>query len=143
MKLIIFDKTNVETPARSGVRSINVNRSNGSITFSKAVQKDLNIKAGAYVIVAQDEESKNDWFINFSDSGNGFQLNQRKNSGWAKDCAPSLYFINKFVANKILDCVKAQKSASFLIGANPVKVDGRDWYKIVTAKPLVRNQQTK
>lgn len=143
MKLIIFDKTSVETPARSGVRSINVNRTSGAITFSKAAQKEMKIQVGQRVIVAQDEESKNDWFISFSDNINGFQLNQRKNSGWAKDCEPSLYFVNKFVANKILDCVKAQKSASFLIGITPIKEDGRDWYKIVTSKSLVRNQHAK
>lgn len=139
MKLVIFNKTNSASTSRPGLCSINVNRNSYSITFSQASRRKLGIKAGWHVLVAQDEDSKNDWFIGFSEKDNGgFKVNEKKGSGFTKGREPSVYFRNKFVVNKLLDAVEAQRSASFLVSAKPVRQDGVDWYNILTVEPLMK-----
>lgn len=137
MKLIIYDKSNSETPNRRvGVRSISITRIPGSFSFSQTAQRDLKIKEGQSVFLAQDDESKHDWYMSLSDDENGFTVRKRKNGGYAKDFAPTLYFCNRFIANKLLDTVKAAKAATLLISTKPTIIDGREWYKIIVSKPL-------
>lgn len=137
MKLIIYDKSNSETPNRhAGVRSISVTRIPGSFSFSQTAQRDLEIKDGHGILLAQDDENKNDWYICFADSDSSFTIRKRRNGGYAKGLAPTLYFSNKFIANRLLDTVKATKAATLLISTKPTIIDGKEWYKIVTSKPL-------
>lgn len=137
MKLKIYDKKTCSFRGHNiGVRSMNISRTNGTCMFSSTLQSELKIKVGQSVQIAQDEESKNDWYISFSESPTGFIIREKKNGGYAKNCMNTMYFINKAIANKMLDFIKASKSATMLIGEKPIKVDGMDWYKIVTSKPL-------
>lgn len=138
MKLTIFDKNNSEmTSARTGVRSAYINRKTGTISFSNSLKKGLRITVEQTVYFAKDEDSKTgDWYICFNAGENGLALKEKKNSGYAKDCERTIYFSNKFIANKILDASKAQQSASFLVSEKPVMIDGKEWYKIVLSKPL-------
>lgn len=69
-----------------------------------------------------------------SDEENPEEIGQTP--GYAKDCERTIYFSNKFIANKILDASKAQQSASFLVSEKPVMIDGKEWFKIVLSKPL-------
>lgn len=137
MKLIIYDKDSCESSGRRvGVRSISITRVPGSFMFSQTAQRDLKIKEGQGVFLAQDSESKNDWYMTISDDDNGFTVRKRKNGGFAKECAPTLYFCNRLIANKLLDTVKAAKAATLLISTKPTIIDGREWYKIIVSKPL-------
>lgn len=137
MKLIIYDKSNSETSnVRVGVRSISVTRIPGSFSFSQTAQRDLEIKDGQGIILAQDDESKNDWYLCFADSDSSFTIRKRRNGGYAKGFAPTLYFSNKFTANKLLDTVKATKAATLLISTKPTIIGDKEWYKIVISKPL-------
>ncbi|WP_320980009.1 hypothetical protein [Bacteroides sp.] len=137
MKLIIYDKSNSETPNRRvGVRSISVTRKPGTFSFSQTAQRDLEIKDGYGVLLAQDDESKNDWYICFADSDSSFTIRKRRNGGYAKDFAPTLYFSNKFIANRLLDTIKAAKAATLLISTKPTIINSKEWYKIVISKPL-------
>ena len=137
MKLIIYDKDSCESSGRRvGVRSISITRMPGSFMFSQSAQKELHIKDGQGVFLAQDDESKNVWYMSLSDDDNGFTVRKRKNGGYAKECAPTLYFCNRFTANKLLDTLKATKAATLLIGTKPTIIDGKEWYKIIVSKPL-------
>lgn len=137
MKLKIFDKRTCGiSRTRAVVRSMSMSRTNGAVSFSQTLKTELKLKAGMSVQIAQDEDSKNDWYISFSDSQTGFTVKERKNTGYAKECSPTAYFINRAIANKMLDFIKAPKSATMLVGEKCISVDGMDWYKIVISKPL-------
>ncbi len=137
MKLIIYDKDSCESyNKRVGVRSISITRVPGSFAFSQAAQKELKFKDGQGLFLAQDEESKNDWYISLADTDNGFTIRKRRNSGYAKRCVPTLYFCNRYMANRLLDTVKASKAATLLISTKPTIIDGKEWYKIIVSKPI-------
>ena len=138
MKLTIFDKSNSGTTIiRTGVRSIYINRKNGGIMFSQTLKKEQAITVENTVCFAKDEDSKaGDWYVCFNGGEDGLALREKKNSGYAKDCEHTIYFCNKFIANKLLDTTKAEQSASLLVSEKPVQFDGKDWYKIVLSKPL-------
>ena len=136
MKLIIFDKNNIDSGVcRSGVRSISINRKNGNVVFSQLIREDFKLNVGMKISFAQDEDSMNDWYVSFSENGNGFTIREAQLSGKMK----KLYLTNKIIANKLADTVKAENSAALLIGSKPVKIGGVEWYKIVTSKPLRKN----
>lgn len=138
MKLLIFDKNSSKSEVfRQGMRSISMNRKNSMISFSKAVQQELQIKDGKLVMFAQDEDSKDDWYICVTDDNDGIPVHSKKNGGYGSGYLSTCIF-NKMLSNKLLDVVKADKSATFLISAKPVTQDGKDWYKIVMAKPLTK-----
>lgn len=134
MKLTIFDKNNSgTTSARTGVRSVYINRKTGNISFSNTLKKGKGITVEQTVYFAKDEDSKTgNWYICFNAGENGLALREKKNRGYAN----TIYFSNKFIANKILDASKTQQSASFLVSEKPVMIDGKEWFKIVLSKPL-------
>lgn len=137
MKLLIFDKNQSRSGIHSWIRSISVNRNTSIIMFSKAICQDQQIKEGRYVMLAQDEDSKDDWYICITDDSSGIPVRIKKKGGFGTKCT-SPYIFNKLLSNKLLDVVRANKSATLLIGAKPVMLDCKEWYKIVTAKPLVK-----
>lgn len=138
MKLTIFNKSNSgNNYVRTGIRSIGISRTNNSIIMSQTLKKELNLTGKHTVCFAKDEDSKaGDWFISFSGDENGFELREKKNGGFAKGYDSSLYFCNKFMATKLLDAAKAQKSVTLLVSEKPVQIGGQDWFKIVLSKPL-------
>lgn len=59
MKLTIFDKNNSgTTSARTGVRSVYINRKTGNISFSNTLKKGKGITVEQTVYFAKDEDSK-------------------------------------------------------------------------------------
>ena len=118
-------------------RSFTGNKHTGGLNMEITLKKGQGITVEQTVYFAKDEDSKTgDWYICFNAGENGLALREKKNSGYAKDCERTIYFSNKFIANKILDASKAQQSASFLVSEKPVMIDGKEWYKIVLSKPL-------
>lgn len=138
MKLTIFDKNNSGTTSKkTGVRLIYINRKSGKISFSNTLKEEIGITVKQTVYFAKNEDSKTeDWYICFNAGENGLALREKKDSYCAKDNKRSIYFGNKFIANKILDASKAQQAASFLVSEKPVMIDGKEWFKIVLSKPL-------
>lgn len=134
MKLKIYDwKRPMVTPPKSKIQTIGLNR-HGRFVFSNAAVCMFDLKEGVYTAFAKDEDSKSDWYITFeADARTGskirFAHNGRENGG-------SMITNNKEAANALLDCVKADKGASFLISKSPKLIDGQTWYKILTAKPI-------
>lgn len=128
MKLTIFDRKNCgTTTVRTGVRSVNISRKNGGIMFSQTLRKQLGIKVEQTVCFAKDEDSKTgDWYVCFNGGEYGLTLREKKSGGFAKDSERTLYFCNKFIANKLLDASKAQQSATFLIAKSPLKLRGKN-----------------
>lgn len=126
MKLIIYNIENSKVD-RSGERLCRVNRKTGVISFSGELVKCLELKAGDRVQLANDEENKKNWFICKTDSEAGFIVT-------GKD--KTLLIRNSFVAGLLLNSLKIEKSASFLVAKEPEKVEGSEYYQLVTTKPI-------
>lgn len=79
MKLTIFDKNNSgTTSARTGVRSVYINRKTGNISFSNTLKKGKGITVEQTVYFAKDEDSKTgDWYICFNAGENGLALSEK------------------------------------------------------------------
>lgn len=136
MKLIIYGKDSAPySSMRLGFRSMTVRRT-GTFVFTQKARIELKIKNGQKAFLAQADGSGNDWYICFACSGNGFNIRTRSISKLAKSPKEELLFSNRFTANKLLDIVKAENSATFLISDKPMDIDGGEWYKIVVSKPL-------
>lgn len=134
MKLKIYDwKRPAVKPPKSKFQTVGLNR-HGRFCFSHAAQEVLGFEDGQYVAFAKDEDSRNDWYVTFeADCNTGSKIRLAKNSRNKKG---SLITNNKEAANAILDTVKAEKGASLLIARVPTPINGKNWYKILTAKPM-------
>lgn len=126
MKLIIYNIENSKTD-RSGERLCRVNRKTGVITFSSEMVKCLELKAGDRILVANDQEDKKGWYICKTANEAGFIVT-------GKD--KTLLIRNTFVAGLLLNSVKIEKSASFLVAKEPVQNEGENYYQLMTTKPI-------
>ncbi len=98
----------------------------------KAVEL-FGLKPGVCIVVAKDEDSRNDWYLTFGENleiGTKLRLLHRGRR------INSMRTQNKEAVNDILNSVKAEQSATFLISKSPKLIDGKTWYKILTAKPI-------
>lgn len=134
MKLQIYDKTTCgkgerETPQ---VRSVNINK-NGSFRFTKFFCEEMGLNETQRVLFACDEESKSrEWYLSLSNLDTAYKVYKKDTDSKT----PSFYVTAKTVAKKILKDVKVVNSASLLIAIKPTIIDGAEWYKMVTSKPL-------
>ncbi len=133
MKLQIFDKNSCKPQAGKPLfRSIQVYKSNGSISFSTVTVKDLGITLDHKVMFAKDEDSKTQWYFAVSkDLENGIKLRVKKNGGMCKD-VETVACSCRLVVDGILADFKAEKNAVLLVGAKPKEIDGIKWFPIVT-----------
>ena len=115
------------------VGMVNIYR-RGRIALNAFLVRALNLNSGDRLIIAQDTDTRNDWYISFGDdSTEGYRLSQRR----AKQPGRGLLacYCQEAII-KILDSVKAETSATFLVGTNsPKQYEGRTWYRILTANP--------
>lgn len=139
MKLQVFDKfTGKPQLGRPALRSISVYKSNGSISFSDIVVKDLGITLDHKVLIAKDEDVKNQWYLAVSkEFENGINLRIKKNGGVFKDVITYACSCRYAVDNILEDC-KVEKNALFLIGNKPKEIDGVKWFPIIS-KPYKSN----
>ena len=111
---------------------INV-QSRGRIRLSRALVSGLSLKTGQRVILANDRDSKKDWYITFSgDEGEGYKLNSL-----SKQVSTILVAeYNTDVVRTLLTAIKADISATLLIAMNhPIQNNGKNWYRILTSNP--------
>lgn len=111
---------------------INVHR-RGRIRLSRALVSGLSLKTGQRVILANDRDSKKDWYITFSgDEGEGYKLNSL-----SKQVSTILVAeYNTDVVRTLLTAIKADISATLLIAMNhPIQNNGKNWYRILTSNP--------
>lgn len=134
MKLKIYERRKSEVHAQpSLVQMINVNRKGGYFSLNVKVVELFGLKPGVCIVVAKDEDSRNDWYLTFGENleiGTKLRLLHRGRR------INSMRTQNKEAVNDILNSVKAEQSATFLISKSPKLIDGKTWYKILTAKPI-------
>lgn len=114
---------------QSQERLVSANR-RGYFGFSCKCVRELGLTNETRILIAKDEESRNDWYIAFGQEPDGVKL-------WAQGRPINSYRAqNKAAAIEILDSVKAEKSATFLLAVKPIVQDGIEWYRIMTATPI-------
>lgn len=126
MKLIIYNIENSKA-TRSGERLCRVNRQTGVFTFSGEMAKCLELKAGDHIIVANDQEDKKGWYICKTNNEGGFIVTGKEKM---------LLIRNSFVAGLLLNSLKIEKSASFLVAKEPIEIEGDKYYQLLTTKPI-------
>lgn len=133
MKLKIYERRKSQVHARpSLVQLINANRKGGYFSLNIKAIELFGLEPGCRIVIANDEDSRNDWYLAFGnnlENGTKLRLTYSKRSN-------NMRTQNKEAVNAILNSVKAEQSATFLISKSPKLIDGKTWYKILTAKPI-------
>lgn len=127
MALKVFAKESNHPPTQW---LINVNRKTGTFALNTLIAYDLGLEKRSKGILAYDDETK-EWFVAFGDDLPGFSLRIFDN----RDYKGRLSFSGKKAAHTILNDVKAERAATFVISKRPKVIDGRNWYRILTRKP--------
>lgn len=134
MKLKIYERKKSQVRARpSLVQMINANRKGGYFSLNLKAIEVFDLKANYRIVVAKDEDSRNDWYLTFGNNlENGTKLRLMPHGKRINNMRTQ----SKEAVNAILNSVKAEQSATFLISKLPKLIDGQTWYKILTAKPI-------
>ena len=135
MNLEIFDKSWTPPTATRGYRSISVNRRNARVTLSAMLVQEMGIKADMSLFLARNTEAKCEWYIRFDNSGDGLLIRTHKGGGYCKGVA-SLGITSRGITTKLLDGCKAERGLSLLVAKTPTKINGQEWYQLITSKPL-------
>lgn len=135
MKLREYAKKKPTVRAKaSEVRMIAANRKGGYFSINVRLYEDLGLTAGQRILVAKDEDSRNDWYVTFGsdDLPRGTKLQSIRSGAKPR----SLRTHCKAAVYDLLDSVKAEQSASFMVALKPKMVGGKAWYRIMTANPV-------
>lgn len=134
MKLKIYERRKSQVHARpSLVQMINANRKGGYFSLNIKAIEVFDLKTSYRIVVAKDEDSRNDWYLTF---GENLEIGTKLRLSHCRRKIDSMRTQNKEAVNGILNSVKAEQSATFLISKSPKLIDGKTWYKILTAKPI-------
>lgn len=112
-------------------RLVTVNRKGGYFSFNGKCMRDLGLSNETKILVAKDEDSRNDWYIAF-----GKELPESMKLRAQGKPTYGYRAQYKLAVREILDSVKAEKSATFLLAAKPIEIDGIKWYRIMTSTPI-------
>jgi len=131
MKLKTFDLSKAKTTIQKEAL-IRVSRSAGLISFSASVMDKLKLSEGTKIVFVQDEESPIDWYIKKSNDENAFPIRILETG---RGDLNSTHIVNRILAS-IENGREKYNSVSFRLQTNPVKIEGEQYYLIITSKPL-------
>lgn len=135
MNLEIFDKHSRPTPPAWGYRALSVNRRNARLTLSTSLIEEANVKAGMSLFVARNTDAKCEWYIRFDNSDNGLLIRHHK--GGTRSAGKNyLGVTTRGLSAMMLDSCKAERGMSLLVAKTPTKINGQDWYQLITSKPI-------
>lgn len=135
MRLFIYNKENtISTSTRGGERTIRINRTNGVIYISRILADVLKLKDNERVVFANDEDSPKDWYLGKTNDENGFLVRNEKTG---------VRLISKSLCAKILDSVKIQSNATFLVANKPINDNEIEYFIIIVSSPLKINEKRK
>lgn len=136
MKLIIWNKANSYSPTMSARRrTIRVNR-HGYIYLSGALTAEMGLGDGGRLNLANDGENPRDWYLCKTQHEDGFRLRGNR-PGTKRHATGGMEFSNVCLASKLLALAKAECfSVRYLVAREPLAIDGVDYYRILTAKPI-------
>lgn len=125
MKLEIYNVANSKSFVQ-GKSLLRINKRGGLLTFSGTAAQVMGVEHGDKIIVVQDEEAPENFYIHKTVSPDGFLL--RGKSGTKNGVAFNCSKLANMLAPKHL-------GISYPIGA-AIEIDGMTYHLIVTAKPM-------
>lgn len=133
MALMIFKRTTPSVKAKqSMIRLVSFNRKHGLVMFNVCSSKEFGLTDGGRILFAKDTETRQ-WFFTIGtveDLSEGNTLQIRTN--------PSGSYSTKVTARNVVEAVcddfKAE-SITFCIAQKPKLMEGRQWWRIITATP--------
>ena len=132
MKLLIYNKENsLSTSSRARERSIGLSRNNGMIYLSKVLATEIGLSDEDKIVLANDEDDKKVWYLCKTNDELGFSFRNDKGG---------IRFVNKFLVNKILNGLKIETNATFLVAKEPLAVNGEKFYRIITSSPIINKR---
>lgn len=137
MNLQIFDRSNAHVAAnRNAFRAIGFSRRNAKMTFSQRAASELNVADYESLIIACDTDSKsNAWYLRMLKNDEGMPIKLKNGTGYCRR-TQQYTVTSRVVTTKLLDTLNAEQGATLLIAQNPVKIDGVEWYELITSKPI-------
>lgn len=133
MKLKEFNAEN--TISRVGSSYMSFNTKSGVINFNKNACDHIGLQAGDSLILHQDEEDCESWFIEKATDEHcvGFSLR-------GKDIKNGLAFNNATLARALADSLNYRdQSGKILIASQPTEFENRTLYGLLTASLKVRD----
>lgn len=114
-------------------RRIHIRRDNYRFYLNAQLLQDLGLKGDERIIIAKDEDSRNDWYFAITtEDGAKIRICHINKNG---DPVSAVFYC-KAAANEILNSVNAMNAATFIVAAKATMMpDGRTWYRIMTAIP--------
>lgn len=109
---------------------VNVNRNVGVFFLNNLIIDDLQLEKGMTGMLACDDDTK-EWYVTFGNDLHGFKLRILSNH----DYKTRLCFAGKAAVISILNDIKAERAATFVISKKPKVIDGQKWYRIMTKRP--------
>lgn len=129
MRLKVYNEANSKS-VTIGKRTIRFNRKAGLISLSKAATETIGLKGGDKVVIINDEERPNDWYICKTDDENGFAVRAKAETGSADFNCTS-------VVKRVFETMDIHDMAvGYVVAPEPEKVDGMELYAIITKNPL-------
>lgn len=112
---------------------VNINR-RGRVGLNSFLVRTLNLNTGDRMVLARDLDTRNDWYISFGgEATEGYRMSQLRSKQPGKGLVA---YYSREAINTILDSVRAEASASFLVATGNAKQhDGRTWFRVLTATP--------
>lgn len=109
---------------------MNVNRKTGVFYLNNLIADEIGLEIGCKGVLAYDDDTR-EWLVAFGNDLAGFSLRKFNNHEYKH----RLCFAGAKAAHTILNDVKAERAATFVIAKRPKVIDGHKWYRILTKKP--------
>lgn len=130
MKLKTFNKANASR-ANSPGPAISISLKSGVFSINSEAAELLQVAGGGKLLVHQDEESPDQWYLEKTDDETGFTVRDKENP----KAASKLYCFNASAISRELFASQKWsgiKSARVTIAAEPTMVGKRKLYGIIT-----------
>ena len=126
MKFKIYNSENSKS-ATAGNSTIRIQRKSGLISFSKKASENIGITKDDRIIIVQDEENPENFYIHKTADPKGFLIRFKTDDlGASFNCST---LVNLILLNKKFNYV------SYTIGTAQ-EIDGMVYHLIVTSKPM-------
>lgn len=126
MKFNVYNSENSKS-IFSGKSMIRISRKAGLFTFSKTAGERIGLVNGDRVVIVQDSESPDNFYVHKTSDPSGFLLRfKTANYGASFNCSK--------LANIILDSTP-YKTVSYILGGVQ-EIEGLAYFLILTSKPL-------
>ena len=129
MKLMEFNSSTSKYRP-SGSSLIRIDSKSGVLQLSANAARRIGLEDNSYIVVCQDLDRPQDWYIKKTDDQNGFKLRGTKSG--------SVMFNNAYIARKILQSAGITKQSATMLVGNAIELYNEALFGIITSS--VKNE---